>query len=94
METRMTPANDGGGNQIAPLHVKLRYTKKEAAQMLSISLRMLDYSIQAGEISVRRDGTKVLITHQELQRYARRDHSGRPRGKEDSSKHSSEKNVQ
>ncbi len=54
--------------------VKLLYTKKEAAQMLSISVRKLDYLIADGEIKVRRIGKRVTIHIRALQQFASRDH--------------------
>lgn len=53
---------------------KLRYDRQSAAEMLSISIRSLDYRISTGQIRARRDGSKVLIPHAELVRYARTDH--------------------
>jgi excisionase family DNA binding protein len=53
---------------------RLRYDRLSAAELLSISVRTLDYRISNGQIKVRRDGNKVLIPHSELVRYARADH--------------------
>jgi excisionase family DNA binding protein len=52
----------------------------EAALMLSISKRSLDYLIASGDIAVRRIGTRVLIQAQELERFARGNHPGRLAG--------------
>lgn len=60
--------------QNAPFFEKLRYDRQTAADMLSISIRSLDYRISTGQIRARRDGNKVLIQHGELVRYARADH--------------------
>jgi len=51
---------------------KMAYTKKEAAGLISISTRQLDYLIDQGEIPVLRVGRRVLITHQALQSLTRR----------------------
>ncbi len=47
--------------------------RRDAARMLSLSIRTLDYLIAAREIIVRRIGRKVLIPLRELERFARRD---------------------
>lgn len=54
--------------------LKLRYTRKEAAHALGISMRTLDYRIQRGEIATKRDGKKILILREVLRRYAAADH--------------------
>lgn len=56
------------------LETKLRLTKREAAYVLNMSLRQLDYRIATGEIKTRRDGGRVYITTDEVRRYAQRDH--------------------
>ena len=54
--------------------------KGEAARLLGVSSRTIDYLIARKELSPRRVGRKVLISYEELQAFARRDHSspGRP----------------
>ena len=59
---------------------KLLVGREEAALMLSISKRSLDYLIASGDIAVRRIGTRVLIQAQELERFARGNHPGRLAG--------------
>ena len=54
---------------------KLRCTREEAAYMLSMSLRSLDYRISNQEIEVKRDGRRIYITIATLRQYAQRDHS-------------------
>jgi excisionase family DNA binding protein len=56
---------------------RLLVGRHEAARMLSISLRSLDYLIANKELHTRRIGTRVLISVVELQRYARADHPQR-----------------
>ena len=53
---------------------KLTVNRFEAAEMLSISLRTLDYLLACGELRARRVGRRVLIPREELQRFLRRDH--------------------
>ena len=57
-----------------PLSQKLRFTREEAAILLSMSLRQLDYRISNQEIATKRDGKRVYITVAELRRYAQSDH--------------------
>ena len=56
---------------------RMLYSRLEAAQILSISLRTLDHVAARGEIRVRRIGRKVLIPRTELERFSRADHGGR-----------------
>lgn len=58
----------------APIHSKLQYARPEAANLLGISLRTLDRLIAEKQITVRRIGRRVLITHSELSRFIGRDH--------------------
>ena len=53
---------------------KLMYSKREAAEMLSISIRTLDYLITNNRITIRRIGKRILIQHQELVRFSKQDH--------------------
>lgn len=53
---------------------KLLFGKKDAASLLSISLRQLDYLISKGDLKVRRIGKRVLITRGALAQFARVDH--------------------
>jgi len=57
--------------QYARMSVKLLYSKKESAQLLSVSLRTVDALIQRGELSTRHVGKRVLITRKSLQEFAR-----------------------
>lgn len=58
---------------IAP-DAKLLVSRDEAAQMLSISQRGLDYLIANRRLPTRRIGGRVLIPVAELRKYARGDH--------------------
>jgi excisionase family DNA binding protein len=53
---------------------KVLYTKRETAQLLSISLRSVDYLIFSQELPVRRIGRRVLVHRDAIERFARRDH--------------------
>ena len=53
---------------------RLLVGRQEAARMLSISQRSLDYLIANKQLTTRRIGTRVLIALTDLQRYARADH--------------------
>ena len=54
---------------------KVLYTKREAAQLLSISLRSLDYLIFSHQIPTRRIGRRVLVHRDTVEQFARRDHA-------------------
>ena len=56
------------------MEARLLYDRKTAAKMLSISLRGLAYLLSRGEIRFRRIGSKTLIPHSELVRFARGHH--------------------
>jgi len=53
---------------------KLLHTRREAAEMLSISLRQLDYLLAAGQLPARRIGRRRLISKKSLDSFARGDH--------------------
>ena len=53
---------------------RLRYSRKEAAQLAGFSVRHLDNRILNGEIKVVRDGSRVFITAAQLKAYCSRDH--------------------
>lgn len=53
---------------------RILLSKKEAASMLSISVRALDYLIQRREIKIRRIGRRVLVPRKEMEQFSRRDH--------------------
>ena len=59
---------------------KLLVGRSEAADMLSISCRALDYLIASKMLSVRRIGARVLIPAGELKRFAQNDHPRRLAG--------------
>ena len=53
---------------------KLLVSRIEAAQLLSISERGLDYLISTNRLPTRRIGGRVLISVADLRKYARGDH--------------------
>ena len=53
---------------------KLLYSKTEAAEMLSVSVRTIENLIMFSELKARRIGTRVLILHSSLLQFTRRDH--------------------
>jgi excisionase family DNA binding protein len=59
---------------------RLLVGRSEAAQMLSISERALDYLVANKQLSTRRIGSRVLIPTSELRRYSRADHPNRLAG--------------
>ncbi len=60
-----------------PNNQRLLVGRKEAADLLSISARALDYLVANRQLTTRRIGSRVLIPIAELQRFARADHPGR-----------------
>ena len=63
-----------------PLERKLLVGRSEAAQMLSISERALDYLLAKRHITARRIGSRVLIPTADLKRYSEGDHPERVAG--------------
>ena len=63
-------------SSLAP-DAKLLVSRKAAAEMLSISVRGVDYMIAAKRLSTRRIAKRVLIPVDEIRRFARSDHPER-----------------
>jgi hypothetical protein len=59
---------------------KLLVGRGEAAQMLSISERALDYLVAHKQLTTRRIGSRVLIPTSDLRRFTRSDHPERLTG--------------
>jgi excisionase family DNA binding protein len=55
----------------------LLHSRRDAAAILGISLRSIDYLIANRELTTRVIGRRRLIPDQALKQYARRDHPGR-----------------
>ena len=51
--------------------IRIRYTKAEAAEQLSISERTLDRLRAAGDIVARLDRGRIYFDHSELESYAK-----------------------
>ncbi len=62
---------------LEPTDDRLLVGRREAAHMLSISQRSLDYLVASKELTARRIGSRVLIAIADLRRYARSDHPKR-----------------
>jgi excisionase family DNA binding protein len=52
---------------------RILYSRREAAEELSISVSSIDQLIRTKKISTRRQGRRVLIARAELDKYARQD---------------------
>jgi excisionase family DNA binding protein len=52
-------------------HTKFLFSKKQAAEALSVSLRTLDNLISKQRLSVTRVGKRVLIPREALEEFAR-----------------------
>jgi excisionase family DNA binding protein len=59
---------------------KLLVSQDEAAQLLSISRRSIEYLVATKKLSTRRIGTRALIPIEDLRRFARSDHPERMTG--------------
>jgi excisionase family DNA binding protein len=59
---------------------KFLVSQDEAAQLLSISRRSVEYLVAAKKLSTRRLGTRTLIPIEDVRRYARSDHPERMAG--------------
>jgi excisionase family DNA binding protein len=62
--------------QVAP-SVKILVSREEAAQLLSISVRGIDYLLATRRLPFRKIGGRVLIPVAELRKYAQGDHPER-----------------
>jgi excisionase family DNA binding protein len=56
---------------------KLLYSREEAAELLSVSVRTIDYMIANKQLPTRRYGRRRLIPYQALLQCTRRDFIGR-----------------
>ncbi len=63
-----------------PLEAKVLVSREEAAAMLSISVRAIDYLIATKRLSTRRIGTRVLVPVECVRKFARSDHPERMAG--------------
>lgn len=63
-----------------PVGNKLLVSREQAAAMLSISVRGVDYYIATKRLSTRRIANRVLIPIEEIRKFARSDHPERMAG--------------
>jgi hypothetical protein len=57
-----------------PEEHRLLHPRKEAAWLLGISIRSLDYLIANKQLATRKIGGRVLIPHSKLVRFSKADH--------------------
>ena len=62
------------------LDEKLLVSRRVAAEMLTISIRKVDYMIADGRLLTRRIDSRVLIPIEEIRKFARSDHPRRMAG--------------
>lgn len=62
-------------NPVAPFATKLLFTRSEAAELLSVSVRTIDNLLALKELRVVRIGKSVRIPLGSLREFVRRDHS-------------------
>jgi excisionase family DNA binding protein len=79
MDQPITERKRPGRVPIAP-EEKLLVGRDEAADMLSISRRALDYLVAKKQLSVRRIGARVLIPLSDLRKFSGIDHPERLAG--------------
>ena len=70
----------GPGRAENPHDGKLLVGRHEAAEMLSISCRALDYLVASKQLMIRRIGSRVLIPVSALERFSNSDHPERLAG--------------
>ena len=68
--------NTSKGPRLLPQHEehRLLHPRKEAAWLVGISVRSLDYLIANKQLATRKIGGRVLIPHSELVRFSKADH--------------------
>jgi excisionase family DNA binding protein len=72
----------GEGAHVSPVPTtststtRLLYPGKEVAHQLGLSVRSVDYLISTGALASRKIGSRVLVPHADLVRFASRDFDG------------------
>jgi excisionase family DNA binding protein len=79
MEPQILQRKRPGRVTMAP-EEKLLVGREEAAEMLSISQRSLDYLLAQKQLTLRRIGSRVLIPVSDLKRFSNADHPQRLAG--------------
>jgi excisionase family DNA binding protein len=74
MNNAPSPTKKGPARAELNVDEKIQIGRQEAAAVLSISQRALDYLVANKQLQVRRIGSRVLIPRSELLRLARVDH--------------------
>jgi hypothetical protein len=69
------PTRPQGGETMSDLE-RLLYDRKTAAQLLSVSVRTIDYALARGEFEWKRIGRRKLITARSLKGWAGCNHYG------------------
>jgi excisionase family DNA binding protein len=77
MTDTLEPESGKPGKKLVRAEDKLLLSRQEAAALLSISQRSLDYLIANKVLMTRRIGSRVLIPAHDLHRFARVDHPQR-----------------
>ncbi len=77
MNNAPPPTKKGPAKADLSMDEKLLIGRQEAAAILSISQRALDYLVANKQLQVRRIGSRVLIPRSELLRFVRADHPER-----------------
>jgi excisionase family DNA binding protein len=80
MQEEFVPQRKPPARATTPNNQRLLVGRREAADLLSISSRALDYLVAHKQLTTRRIGSRVLIPISELQRFARADHPARLAG--------------
>lgn len=55
--------------------IKFLYSRNEAAEALGLSLATIDVLVGRGMLRTRRQGKRVLIPQEEIERFAKREHA-------------------
>jgi len=74
MESSLRSQSNANNKPEIRAEEKLLLSRRDAAQVLSISQRALDYLVATRRLPTRRIGGRVLIPMADLRKYARADH--------------------
>lgn len=62
-------------NRAKPMPQKMLYSRKDAAWILSISVRSIDHIIARGLLQTRKIGNRIMIPHGALVKFASKNHA-------------------